>query len=697
VAQQTAAPETPQEAPAPSSGSTPRQPPPVPAPPARILLKLVVEEASGLIAADFNGKSDPYCVVKLVSKDGQIVDIEEKKTGVITKTLNPVWEASFEIGRVADLNSMKAIQFDLWDHDNLKRHDSLGSVVVPFSRFRMSPATTVQSEPIDDWFRVEPRKKTGFSSSPRRNDTREKENAVEDWGKLRVRMSVSGPNLVDFFRSSELSFVPTSPVATASIEHTDNRLEVTVIAAKGLISADLNNSSDPYCELTLLDDHGKPIPGESATTAIMHGTRNPAWANEHHVFGLICHIEKAASLKVKVVDYDKSNRNDPLGFVLIGLDQLSAHKWTEWHALQPEDGMTTRENLGEIQLKIWLIGERRGEHARQQKIEKEVNTKIHNQSREQLELENAQFQLHDAACKLDGARIPCAVTDYQSRDPRFYGINGCIHYLNSQIPRAHQEKASSDEGFQARSGLDGQALLEVTVVQASNLKQAQAHDYPTPYAVIEVDPVVCIEECKRTSAPLSPKKSKRIAVAASEARNTMFGKRSQAEVSLHRRKLAKNEMRSEKSLELNPGNPVLKVEILTGHGLSPADMNGYSDPYCTLSITDRATGKDIDEEKKRTAVISKTLNPVWNNESFMFGNVRDKCCVRVQCSVFTCVCMCLFVPRRTYPFRMPDRCLFTSRITTTLEEAPLLGALRSRFTISVGPLRMPLQFHQERL
>ncbi|KAL4124597.1 hypothetical protein PRIC2_008194 [Phytophthora ramorum] len=624
VAQQTLAPEMPKEESAPSIGPTPPQPPAAPAPPSRILLKLVVEEARKLKAADFNGKSDPYCVVKLVGKDGQVIDVEEKRTEVIPATLEPAWRKPFEIGRVVDLNSVKAIRFDLFDHDTFKRHDSLGSVQVPFSRFRMSPASTAQSEPIDDWFRVEPPKKTGLSSSPRRNDTREKEHVVKDWGELRVQMSISGPNLVDFFHSSDLAFVPTSPVATASNEHTDNRLEVTVIAARDLISADLNNSSDPYCELSLLDDHGKPIPGEYATTAIMHRTRNPAWADEHHVFGLICHIEKAASLKVRVVDYDKSNRNDPLGFVHIGLDQLSAHKWTEWHVLQPEEGMSVRENLGAIQLKIWLIGERRGEHVRQLKIEKELNTKRHNISVEQLELENAQFQLHDAACKLDGARIPCAVTDYQARDPRFYGINGCIHYLNSQIPRAHQEKVSSDEGFQARAGLEGQAVLEVTVIEASDLKQKQKQGgdtgtTATPYAVIEIDPSVCVEGCKRTSAPLSPQKSKRIAAAASEARNTMFSKRSQAEVSLHRSKLVKNEMRSEKSLEVNPDKPVLKVEILTGHGLSPADMNGYSDPYCTLSITDQ-TGKAIDAEKKRTAVVSKTLNPVWTNENFLFGN-----------------------------------------------------------------------------
>ncbi|KAG6964766.1 hypothetical protein JG688_00007554 [Phytophthora aleatoria] len=594
VAQQPPAPEMPKV-------TAPPQPRSPPAPPSRIILKLVVEEARKLKAADMNGKSDPYCVVKLIGKDGETIDIEEKRTDVISATLEPVWNAPFEIGRVVDLNSVKAVRFDLKDHDTFQRHDSLGSVEVPFSRFRMSPASTAQSERIDEWFRVELPKKTGFSSSPRHKDSiKDKEHVVKDWGELHVRMSISGPNLVDFFHNSELDFVSTSPVATVSNEHTDNRLEVTVLAARNLISADVNDSSDPYCELTLLDDHGRPIPGEFATTATMH-----------------------PSLKVRIVDYGKTNRKDPLGFVLISLDQLSAHKWTDWHALQPEESMSTRENLGEIQLKIWLIGERRGEHARRLKIDKELHLKAHSQSIEQLEYENAQFEMHDAACKLDGARIPCAVTDYQARDPRFYGINGCIHYLNTQIPRAHQEKTSTDEGFQARTGLEGHALLEVTVVQASELKQNQKQaggtgSTATPYAVIELDPSVCVEECKRTSAPLSPQKSKRIA--ASEARNTMFSKRTQAEVSKDRTKLAKNDMRSEKSLDVNPDIPVLKVEIRTGHGLSPADMNGYSDPYCTLSITDRTTGKAIEAEKKRTAVISKTLNPVWANENFMFGN-----------------------------------------------------------------------------
>ncbi|GMF12025.1 unnamed protein product [Phytophthora lilii] len=588
VSRQTSIPEIPKVVdPSPSASAMPEPPPaPVPVAPSRTMLEGVIHGARRLKAADMNGKSDPYCVVKLVGKDGQIIDVEEKRTDYITATLDPVWDKPFLIGRVVDLNLVKAVRFELWDHDTFKNNDSLGSVEIPFTRFHTSPASTFQSEPIDDWFRVEPPKKISLSSF-RRNDTREKEHAIRDWGELHIRMSLTGPNLVDFLHSSDLAFVPTSPVATASDDHSDNRLEVTVIAAKDLISADVNKSSDPYCELTLLDAHEKPILGEYATTAIMHRTRNPAWANEHHVFGLISPISKAASLKVRVIDYDKSNRNDPLGFICISLDQLSAHKWTEWHVLQPEEGMSVRENLGAIQLQMWLIGERRGEHVRQLQIDKEVKMKTHNQSVEELELENAQYQFHDAACMLDGARIPCAVADYQARDPRFYGINGCIHYLNTQIPRAHREKTSTDESFQARSGLEGLAQLEVAVVQTSDLVKPntdpkQSTSLPTPYAVIEMDPSGCVEECKRTSAPLSARKSKRIAAAAGDERNTMFSKRAQAEVSVHRAKLVKNEMRSEKSMEINPDKPILKVEILTGHGLSPADMNGYSDPSTPL-------------------------------------------------------------------------------------------------------------------
>ncbi|TMW68436.1 hypothetical protein Poli38472_005904 [Pythium oligandrum] len=632
----TAARRTPDVAPSGPEVHRPTSPvtPTPPAPPDRTLLHLNVVEAKGLIAADMSGKSDPYCIVNLVGKNGQLVRSEEVKTSYVTNTLEAVWNQHFTIGKAVDLRTVESVHVELWDHDHITKDSSLGFVKIPLSVFRMSPASTAQSELVDRWFRVEPPQATqntmfsslpfgtSGSSSPRR-EKEEKEVMIKPHGELHLVMSIAGPNLVEFFQSVHLSIAPQNRIVMDGVEHTDNRLEVTVLAAKDLISADFNQSSDPYVELALLDDKGKTIRGESYTTGIKYKTRNPAWENEQYVFGRISRIDEATRLRVRVLDWDKHSKNDPLGTVTIDLDNLSGHNQTQWFDLQPEQGMAIRENLGSVQLTISLVGETPGERKRRVKIHKEVTAKTHEQSKEQLELENAQHELYDAACKLDGARIACAVNDYQARQPQFYGVNGCIHHLNTQIPRAHREKTSTDEIFQARAGVEGQASLEVSVIGTYELRKSGTSMSSNPYAVIEMEPPVCVEECKRTSAPLSPQKSKRIEAmnaAASEARNPMFLKRVQAEVSSHRTKLTKNEMRSEKRLELSQDRPVLKVEIKSGHGFSGVDMGGYSDPYCTLTLTDRTTGKPVDAEKKRTAIVSKTLNPVWENEVFHFGS-----------------------------------------------------------------------------
>lgn len=610
-------------APASSQGGAPR-----PEVPKRVLLQLTIQAAKNLQAADFNGKSDPFCVVSLVGKNGEMIRSEEMKTNYITNTLSPEWKTKFVIGHAVDLHTVDALNMELWDHDHFSRNTSLGFVRVPLSIFQMSPASTHQTEVIDNWFRVEPPLQKASLLQRQTAATATEKEMLKNYGDLHLIMSVSGPNLVSFFQSLHFAVAPRSRIVNAGVEHSDNRLELTVLSAKDLISADFNNSSDPFCEVTLLDAHNKPIRGEAYTTDIKYKTRHPTWDNAHHVFGLVSRIDEAAKLKVRVLDWDRNSKNDPLGTVVIDLDTFSATNAASWFELKPEPGMAIRENLGSIQLKLCLFGESRGERKRRLTIYKEVAAKTHEQSVEQLELENAQHELHDAACKLDGARIACAVSDYQVRDPRFYGINGCIHQLNSEIPRAQLETKSSDEGFQARAGLEGQALLEISVVEVSLGGDGTKTDVlatSNPYAVIEIQPAVCVEECKRTSAPLSPQRSKRIEAlnaAAADARNPLFSKRATAEVSTTRAKLASNEVRSEKASEVDARQPVLKVQVVSGHGLSGVDRGGYSDPYCTLTLTDRASGKPVDAEKKKTAIIPRTLNPVWANEVFVFGKVR---------------------------------------------------------------------------
>lgn len=451
-----------------------------------------------------------------------------------------------------------------------------------------------------------------------RDDSKEKKRVLKEHGELHLVMSVSGPNLVEFFQSAHQAMSAQSRVVSAGREHTDNRLEVTVLAADSLTTAAETDVSSPFCELSLVDEHGKVLREETVTTDRKENTRDPRWKGEDKVFGRVCSIEQAAKLKVRVLDFF---RKDCMGVATVDLATLAAYDSTEWYPLQLKPGVAARESLGKVQLRIVMVGETRGERLRRQQMDRDLSTKAHDQSVEQLELENAQHLLHDAACKLDGARVACAANDYQARHPRFYGINGCIQQLNEHISRAHRDKGASDEDFQARAGIEGKATLEVAVVGTAEANGTSLT------AVIAVDPPVCVEASKRTTGPLSPLKRKTTESSGAESRNGMFSKRGQAEVSTYRTKLTRNEMRSEKKLELDSDSLSLVVEVLTGHELHGVDRGGYSDPYCTLTVTDHASGKPIESEKKRTAVVPNTMNPKWTHEVLVFGKVREACSV----------------------------------------------------------------------
>lgn len=80
---------------------------------------VVVFGASNLIAADFLGKSDPYCIVRMG-------DSTEQKTGVINQDLNPRWNKQF----VFISEKPEPFLFELYDWDSAKSHDFLGNVHV---------------------------------------------------------------------------------------------------------------------------------------------------------------------------------------------------------------------------------------------------------------------------------------------------------------------------------------------------------------------------------------------------------------------------------------------------------------------------------------------------------------------------------------------------------------------------------------
>ena len=93
-----------------------------------------VLRGSHLRAADRHGKSDPYCVLQ--SAGGQTA-----KTSVKKGTLHPEWDESLELS-VSDSSAL--IFLEVWDHDVIGRHDSLGAGEIPLAQctpFESTPLT----------------------------------------------------------------------------------------------------------------------------------------------------------------------------------------------------------------------------------------------------------------------------------------------------------------------------------------------------------------------------------------------------------------------------------------------------------------------------------------------------------------------------------------------------------------------------
>ena len=72
-------------------------------------LKVKIVEAADLLASDPNGKSDPFCVVKLG-------DMQEQKTEVIAATLNPKWNC--KVGVAHQSHSHDCIPSSTHSHDS---------------------------------------------------------------------------------------------------------------------------------------------------------------------------------------------------------------------------------------------------------------------------------------------------------------------------------------------------------------------------------------------------------------------------------------------------------------------------------------------------------------------------------------------------------------------------------------------------
>ncbi|XP_062290972.1 multiple C2 and transmembrane domain-containing protein 1-like isoform X8 [Scomber scombrus] len=89
------------------------------------IVQVKVMRAEGLMAADVNGKSDPFCVLELNN--------DRLLTHTVYKNLNPEWNKVFTFN-VKDIHSV--LEVTVFDEDRDRSADFLGKVAIPLLYFR---------------------------------------------------------------------------------------------------------------------------------------------------------------------------------------------------------------------------------------------------------------------------------------------------------------------------------------------------------------------------------------------------------------------------------------------------------------------------------------------------------------------------------------------------------------------------------
>ena len=85
-----------------------------------------------MIAADYGGTSDPYCVIRI---DGK----ERWRSCTVSKTVNPVFSEMFSYSLTAFAPLPKDVTLSFYDYDGVGKDDFLGQIVLAGPEIQVWP------------------------------------------------------------------------------------------------------------------------------------------------------------------------------------------------------------------------------------------------------------------------------------------------------------------------------------------------------------------------------------------------------------------------------------------------------------------------------------------------------------------------------------------------------------------------------
>ncbi|XP_028848537.1 synaptotagmin-2-like isoform X2 [Denticeps clupeoides] len=254
-------------------------------------LTVGILQAADLLSMDSGGTSDPYVKVFILPDKKKKFD-----TKVHKKTLNPVFNETFNFKIPFQEMGGKTLVMAVYDFDRFSKHDIIGEIKIPMNTLDLA-------QPIEQW---------------RDLDSAEKEEP-EKLGDICV----------------SLRYVPTA-----------GKLTVCILEAKNLKKMDVGGLSDPYVKIHLLQN-GKRL--KKKKTTVKKNTLNPYY-NESFSFEIPQDQMQKIQAVITVLDYDKIGKNDAIGKIWVGSKATGTElrHWSDmlanprrpiaqWHPLRPEE------------------------------------------------------------------------------------------------------------------------------------------------------------------------------------------------------------------------------------------------------------------------------------------------------------------------------------------------------------------------
>jgi len=252
-------------------------------------LNVGIMQAADLAAMDMNGTSDPYVKVYVLP------DRKKKfETKVHRKTLNPVFNESFNFKIPYNEIGGKTLVIAIYDFDRFSKHDIIGEIRIPMKSVDLGQV-------IEEWRDVAPA---------------DDDKANERLGDI----------------CFSLRYVPTA-----------GKLTCVILEAKNLKKMDVGGLSDPYVKVSLMQGNKRL---KKKKTTIKKNTLNP-YFNESLSFEVPFEQIQKVSLVVTVFDYDRMGKNDGIGKLVCGCNATGTElrHWSDmlasprrpiaqWHTLQ---------------------------------------------------------------------------------------------------------------------------------------------------------------------------------------------------------------------------------------------------------------------------------------------------------------------------------------------------------------------------